>query len=134
MGDNTQPQRPAVLIADDDEVSRFVLGAMLTKRDIPFDAATGGEQAVAMAVQRPFAAIFMDCHMPDVDGYEATRRIRARGASRAAHIIAVSADVSATNQARCRAAGMDDFATKPLRGGQLDVILDRWLGRHARSD
>jgi HPt (histidine-containing phosphotransfer) domain-containing protein len=74
----------------------------------------------------------MDCHMPDMDGYEASRAIRRRersgGGGRRTPIIAMTAGASSENNGRCRDAGMDDFIAKPVDIDHLAEVLDRWIG------
>ena len=77
-------------------------------------------------------AVFMDCQMPNLDGYEATARIRAdEPPDRHVPIIAMTAHAFAGDRERCLRAGMDDYLSKPLRARDLDPVLERWLGAQA---
>jgi CheY-like chemotaxis protein len=83
--------------------------------------------------------VFMDCHMPTLDGYEATRRIRARepadGATDGAPptiIVALTADSLPSDRQRCLDAGMNDFLTKPVSSSQLSATIERWTGRRTQ--
>jgi two-component system sensor histidine kinase/response regulator len=116
-----------VLIAEDNPVNRLVIETMLRKRGIGVDLAEDGEQALSMLAPE-HRAVFMDCQMPNVDGYEATRRIRA-AESGDAHvpIIAMTANALAGDRERCLQAGMDDYLSKPLRSADLDAVLARWV-------
>jgi two-component system, sensor histidine kinase and response regulator len=92
-------------------------------------AAATGAEAIALVESRTIDLVFMDCQMPDVDGYEATRRIREREAPGSGRlpIVAMTAHAMAGDRERCLAAGMDDYLTKPLRPGDIDAVLARWL-------
>ena len=118
-----------VLVAEDNEVNQLVIESMLTKRGLAVDIANDGAEALAKLAHGTYAAVFMDCQMPNVDGYEATGRIRAseRDGERLP-VIAMTAHAMAGDRERCLAAGMDDYMSKPLRPEVLDELLERWLG------
>jgi CheY-like chemotaxis protein/HPt (histidine-containing phosphotransfer) domain-containing protein len=116
-----------VLIAEDNDINCVVARALLNKRGLQVDIAHNGREAVEMAAKHNYAVIFMDCHMPEVDGFEATRRIRAAASERRVPIIAMTALSMAGDRERCLAAGMDDYVAKPIRGEQLEEVLERWL-------
>jgi two-component system sensor histidine kinase/response regulator len=118
-----------VLIAEDNEVNRLVIETMLVKRGFQVDVANDGAEALAKLAHGRYAAVFMDCQMPNVDGYEATARIRAseRDGTRLL-VIAMTAHAMAGDRERCLEAGMDDYLSKPLRPEALDAVLERWLG------
>jgi CheY-like chemotaxis protein len=126
-------REPVVLIAEDNEVNCTLAQALLHKRGVQTAIAHNGREAVAMAAARAYAAILMDCQMPDVDGYEATRQIRAAEHGRHVPIVAMTAHSMPGDRERCLAAGMDDYLPKPLRISQLDVVIERWLGAVAAS-
>ena len=94
-----------------------------------------GVEAVQAAAQDALDLIFMDCHMPLMDGYEATRRIRsgenAQGRRRRP-IVALTADTLQSDRERCLDAGMDDFLSKPVSRAQLAATISRWTGRRTR--
>jgi signal transduction histidine kinase/CheY-like chemotaxis protein/HPt (histidine-containing phosphotransfer) domain-containing protein len=122
----------AVLVADDNAVNLKVACAMLAKLGYEVRTATDGREAVEAVAQsvaqgRPVAAVLMDVNMPDVDGLEATRQIQAAWGRSAPPIIALTAAASADDRARCEAAGMDDYLTKPLQVSALAHTLERWI-------
>jgi len=118
-----------VLVAEDNEVNQLVIETMLVKRGLAVDIASDGSEALAMLAAGRYAAVFMDCQMPELDGYEATARIRAgeRDGARLP-VIAMTAHAMNGDRERCLAAGMDDYLSKPLRADELDAALTRWLG------
>jgi diguanylate cyclase (GGDEF)-like protein len=118
---------PLVLVVDDDEISCAVAKAMLAKRGVRTEVAHDGLEAVQMAGASEYAAILMDCQMPELDGYEATRRIRAAEGDHHVPIIAMTADSRLGGREPCLQAGMDDYLAKPLRDDQLDDALRQWL-------
>jgi len=118
---------PLVLLADDDEINLAVAKALLAKRGVRTEIAHDGLRAVQMAAVKEYAVILMDCEMPKLDGYEATRRIRASEIEHRVPIIAMSASSLEGDRERCLAAGMDDFLAKPVRDDQLDTAIKRWV-------
>lgn len=119
----SQP-RPRVLIVEDNRVNQAVAKAMLRKLGCEqVDVANDGSEAVKMAAQGGYELILMDCQMPIMDGYEATRRLREAGCR--SQIVAVTASVSKGARDRCLAAGMDEYASKPIDLEKLQWILAR---------
>jgi CheY-like chemotaxis protein len=104
---------------------------MLELMDCRVDVANDGNAALASASSGDYDLIFMDCHMPVMDGFESTRRIRAFEGSgrRRTPIVALTADTLASDRERCREAGMDDFVTKPVSSTILASTIERWTGR-----
>jgi len=119
-----------VLVVDDDEINREVAQIQLEAVDLLVDAAKDGAEAIAMAQQRVYAAIFMDMQMPNVNGLEATKGIREIPQYRDVPIIAMTANAFAEDRARCFEAGMNDFLTKPFNPATLFTTLLRALSRH----
>ncbi|MEI6350399.1 MAG: response regulator [Verrucomicrobiota bacterium] len=118
-----------ILLAEDGVVNRAVAVAQLKQinRD-PVDIAMNGLEAVELARHTYYDVILMDCHMPEMDGYEATRQIRkleaARGGKRAC-VIAMTANVAEDASEKCLAAGMDGYLSKPVRVSELREALKR---------
>ena len=120
-----------MLVAEDNEVNQLVIEGLLGRRGIASDLARNGREALAMLAERPYDVVFMDCQMPELDGYETTAAIRAAEAGDAAAlvpIVAMTANAMAGDRERCLAAGMDDYLAKPLRSDELDAALERWAG------
>jgi len=122
--------RPWILLVDDNAVNLKVAAHALTRLTFNVVPATNGAHALELFISRTFDAVLMDCQMPEMDGYEATARIRAAEASipRRTPIIAVTANATEGDRARCLAAGMDDYIPKPLKIDLLRNTLTRWLG------
>lgn len=119
---------PTVLLAEDNRVNQQVAGAVLTQLGYQVDLVDNGAEAIQHAGGTTYAAILMDCHMPVMDGFEATRELRRReGVTRRTPIIALTASAMSTDRDRCIEAGMDDFLPKPLRKHDLAATLLRWV-------
>jgi CheY-like chemotaxis protein/HPt (histidine-containing phosphotransfer) domain-containing protein len=124
--------RARILIAEDHDVNRILLERLLARRGHETVVATNGVEAVRMACEAGVDLVFMDCQMPELDGYEATRRIRERegrdgDVARRVPIVAMTAHAMAGDRERCLEAGMDDYLAKPLRPDEMDAVLERWL-------
>ena len=118
-----------VLVAEDQPVNRLVATRMLEMRGCQVDVAANGREAVVMHQATNYEAIFMDCQMPELDGYQATVEIRLHeGAIRHTPIIAMTANTMRGDRARCLASGMDDYLGKPLQPELLDQALARAFG------
>ena len=119
-----------VLVVEDDPTNLKVCLSFLGKLGLTTRSATDGQQGLASVVEAPPDLILMDCQMPVMDGYEATRRIRAREQAEGLKhipIIAITADAFAEDRAAALAAGMDDFLAKPFVMDALAEKLRRWL-------
>jgi len=127
ISESGRDQGPLVLVADDGEVSRVVVEALLVQRGLRTEFAPDGLLAWRMAVNKAYAVILMDCQMPQLDGWEATRRIRAAEITFHVPIIAMTALRGYGSREQCLEAGMDDYLAKPVRGVQLDAAIERWL-------
>jgi CheY-like chemotaxis protein len=121
-----------VLVAEDNPVNRRLATLVLKKLGYAFDTAEDGEQAVRLHAATCYDAILMDCHMPNVDGLEATRRIRHQEAPHVhTPVIALTANAEQEARERCLAAGMDDYLAKPVGLVELEAVLRRWVVRDA---
>ena len=115
----------------------MVATGMLQKLGYGVKIASNGREALGLLQERHFDAVLMDVQMPEMDGYEATREIRAREAQAGGHvpIIAMTANAMEGDEALCLTAGMDDYLAKPVKVEQLDAKLCRWLqGETARDE
>jgi signal transduction histidine kinase/DNA-binding response OmpR family regulator len=131
-GENLAESHPlAILIAEDNPVNQRVARLMLQRLGYRTDSAANGREAVEAVGRRSYDLILMDMQMPEMDGLEATREIRARecGGERP-RIVAMTANASPADRAQCMDAGMDDFITKPVRSQELRAVL---LATPARS-
>ncbi len=122
-----RPLTGRLLVIEDDRINQRVIEMLLEKLGLNCVIISSGEEGVAAASNEPWAAVLMDCQMPGMDGFEATRRIRQNLVGRPLPIIALTANAMAEDRAACLAAGMDDFLAKPVRQDELQLCLERWL-------
>jgi CheY-like chemotaxis protein len=110
-----------VLLAEDNAFSQSVLVKLLEKHGMAVDAVANGREAVSNYGESKYAVILMDCQMPEMDGYEATRKIREleRSHHRRTPVIAITGRAMASERNRCHAAGMDDCLVKPVASAAL---------------
>jgi signal transduction histidine kinase/CheY-like chemotaxis protein len=124
------PSRQRVLVAEDNPVNRKVAEHLLTRLGCRVDLVTNGVQAVEAAAREAYALVLMDCQMPEMDGYEATARIRRAALDgERVPILAVTAHAMSGDREKALACGMDDYLSKPLDPEQLRDRLDHWLPR-----
>ena len=118
----------AILLVEDNRINQKVMVGMLGGFGFDVAIAETGLAAVEMLNERPYDLVLMDCLMPVMDGYEATRIIRGRE-NGAAHtpVIALTASALAEDRRKCEEAGMDDYLAKPIHRAELAEVLDRWL-------
>jgi PAS domain S-box-containing protein len=122
----------AILLAEDNPVNRIVAEKVLEKAGHAVTCVPDGAQALAAAQGQAFDLVLMDMHMPEMDGIEATRRIRALpGPASRMPIIALTANVLAGDMERCVEAGMDDYLPKPFKPLELFRMLAKWAGKPA---
>src|SRR5579883_3219223 len=123
-----------VLVAEDNAVNQKVALRMLERLGIRADVAANGNEAVEMVSKLPYDIVFMDCHMPEMNGYEAATEIRRReGPDRRVSIIAMTAEAVGDSRDRCLAAGMDDFIPKPVRLEDLVNVLSGLVAAAGRN-
>ncbi len=119
---------PAILVVEDTLINQAVAAHMLERCGFEAQVAENGRRALEALSKRTYAAVLMDCQMPELDGYETTREIRRleQGGPRMP-VIAMTANAMQGERERCLAAGMDDYLTKPLRQRTLKDTLARWV-------
>lgn len=124
----------SVLLVEDNQVNQLVAKAILAKLGYQVTIAYNGQQAVDIVKTQPFDAILMDCHMPIMDGYEATRIIKSELGKKDLPIIAVTANVMHGDREKCYSAGMDDYITKPYERHVLLEVLKKWIDLKAEKE
>ncbi len=118
---------PRILVVEDNLINQQVALMMLKKLGLRADVAVNGTQAVKAAADKTYGLIFMDIQMPEMDGLEATRLIRAGKSGKDIPIVALTAHAMPDDQAGCFEAGMNDFLSKPLHHDALVQVLKQWL-------
>jgi CheY-like chemotaxis protein len=120
--------RGQILVVEDNDLNQNVLVRILNKLGYGSEVVGNGRQAVDAVGQKRYAAVLMDCHMPEMDGYQATAEIRRLEAeARHTPIIALTASALAEDRDSCLAAGMDDYIPKPFRIDRLRDALSQWV-------
>ncbi len=115
-----------ILLVEDNEINQELTVELLTQAGATVTVAAHGQAALDMLDQQPFDVILMDCQMPVMDGYEATRRIRALPAYATLPIVAMTANAMPQDRDRCLQAGMSDYLAKPIVQADLYATLQRW--------
>jgi PAS domain S-box-containing protein len=124
LGERKQPR---ILVAEDIPVSRWLLLDMLESLGYQARAVADGASAIKAATETHYDVLLLDCQMPEMDGDQVAAELFALGRGKRPWIVAVTADVSKDNLNRCRASGMDEVLTKPLRLETLRERLEQWL-------
>jgi light-regulated signal transduction histidine kinase (bacteriophytochrome)/CheY-like chemotaxis protein len=116
-----------ILVAEDDVASQVVIKAMLKKKGFEVEVAPNGKKLLELLAVAPCDLILMDCHMPELDGFETTKRIRSMESS-GCHtpIVALTADIQEEGRQHCLDAGMDDYLSKPIGMKDLWTMLRKW--------
>jgi PAS domain S-box-containing protein len=132
----SEPSLPLlhVLVADDNQVNQKVASCQLKKLGCAVDVVANGLEVLRALPRMKYDLVFMDCQMPEMDGYEATRAIRKYEQNletrcqwdAPVHIIAMTANAMQGDREKCLAVGMDDYVSKPMRLAELQAALDRW--------
>lgn len=122
-----QRRRADILLVEDNPVNQLVAKGMLSKLGCAVTVAAHGAEALNQLELHRFDLVLMDCNMPVMDGYEASRQIRRSGRWPDLPIIALTANAMPEERERCRAAGMSDYLAKPFRREELIALLDLWV-------
>ena len=117
-----------VLVAEDNAVNQKVMQHLLSHLGLTVELAANGREAVNMAQHQAYALILMDCQMPEMDGFEATKMIRSE-VNGSCPIIAMTANAMLGAREQCLAAGMNDYLSKPVQEADLSVMLGCWLDK-----
>ncbi|NND92520.1 MAG: response regulator, partial [Granulosicoccus sp.] len=119
-----------VLLVEDNPVNQDVAMGMLEQLGCEVVLATDGQLAVELGEVEKYDIVLMDCQMPTMDGYEATRRIKSDGALNApTPVVALTANAMEGDREKCLSAGMDDYVSKPVRTQVLSHMIEKWVGR-----
>lgn len=128
-----QPKK--ILVVDDNIINQKVVVKMLQRSNCETDVAFDGKEAVAAVQKNRYALIFMDVQMPNMDGLEATRTIRAlEGTTLRTPIVAVTANAMPEDRQRCLDSGMDDYLTKPVMQHQIESMMEKWISNGSTHD
>lgn len=126
--------RGRALVVEDNPINQRVIVQMIEKRGFTADVASNGLEALDRLSRTDYDLVLMDCQMPVMDGYEATREIRRlEGSNRHTPIIAVTANAMVGDREKCIAAGMDDYLSKPVKIEALEAMLNRWRADGAEN-
>ena len=126
-------QRIRLLLAEDNPVNQMVAVTLLKKQGYHVDVVSNGLEALAALERIPYDLVLMDCQMPEMDGFEATRAIRGPDShvlNPEVPVIALTAHAMTGDRERCEDAGMNDYLAKPIRPAELGAVLERWLKKN----
>ena len=116
-----------ILIAEDNPINQKVIERMVQKLGYQVNLVTNGKEAIEALSNEDYGLIFMDCQMPEMDGFEACREIRKAETRVRIPIVAITANAMKGDRERCLAAGMDDYVSKPFKQEDLRIVIERWM-------
>ena len=119
----------SLLLAEDNEINRELVIDLLSSQGAHVVQASNGKEALQQIKKKDFDAILMDCHMPVMDGYQATRIIRQQAKYKTLPILALTANVIDSDKERALKSGMDDLIPKPIDPDFLFATLQKWIDR-----
>ena len=122
-----------VLLVEDNKVNQLLAGKLLNKFELHYDLAENGEQAVEKMQQNRYNLVLMDCQMPVMDGYEATRTWRKQDAKHQLPIIGLTANALDGDREKCIACGMDDYLTKPIQIDKFQESIWYWISQSVKN-
>jgi CheY-like chemotaxis protein len=121
-------QKGRILLVEDHRINQKIVVSILSSVGYEVEVATTGVEALEALARNTFGAVIMDCHMPEMDGFEATARLRSReDPNHRTPIIALTANTMQGDREKCLAAGMDDFLGKPFRRDVMLATLAKWM-------
>jgi len=124
---NTSPSgSPRILMAEDNQINQRVGKLILQRAGFNIDLVSDGREALEAHKAQPYDLILMDCQMPTMDGFEASRQIRSLDQQQPV-IIAVTANALVGEREKCLNAGMDDYLSKPFQAEQLVAVVKKWV-------
>jgi len=125
----------SILLVEDNPVNQKLAIAMLKRLGHRVDLACNGREAVEATERRGYDLVLMDCQMPEMDGFEATRRIREyEGEGEHQLVVAMTANAMVGDRERCLEAGMDDYVSKPVSLERIQGLLEQWFGDEAKLE
>ncbi len=128
LPENKANKNVKILLVEDTPVNRKVFLSQLKQIGLTADYVENGQEALDRLAEQSYDLIFMDCQMPILDGYEATRLLREReGENAHTVVVALTASAMAGDREKCLAAGMDDYLTKPVRMAEIAQVLAKWM-------
>jgi two-component system sensor histidine kinase/response regulator len=131
----TQQHDLPILLVEDNPINQRVASLILQKMGYHVTIAGNGKEGLTLLEQHDYALILMDCQMPVMDGFSATRAIRALDSAKAKHpIVALTSNAFQEDRDACFAAGMDDFITKPVTTQALNAVITRWVKKELITD
>lgn len=116
-----------ILVAEDNKINQKVIGGLLKNMGHTIEIANNGQEAINALKEKSYDVVFMDCNMPEVDGYEATKQIRKLENRNDTLIIAMTANAMQGDKEQCIESGMDDYISKPVKTEKIKEMFNKWL-------